>query len=119
MKRLILGILVICLFFCLTKNAFADSEDTYINIYTVGSSSSELKKTTFGWDEKPWLFLELPDIVYNWVEAYSPAFGIDPVINQGSKIWLSFSDERWADFKEEGDWLISSAALFLLGGGHC
>lgn len=122
MKK-ILSILGICVFLCLTKNAFAND---YTKIYTVGNSGSEVQKTTFGWDEKPWLFLDLPSAVYDWAAtvstwswsggaAHSTIPGTDLLNNVGNKVWLSFSDARWDSFKEQGSWLINPITILVSG----
>lgn len=112
------------MFLFMVKDAFADL--SYINAYTVNEIGSEVPKTVFNYDEKPWLFLQIPHVMFDWkvsvstwswdgMASYTLNPGDDVVFDGGEKIWMAFSDQRWNDFKEEGEWVVSPVSILFEG----
>jgi len=105
------------------NNTFANVN--YSQMFTVGSSGSTKPKASFSPNEKPTLYLKLPDTTYDfsftetdwdWLgdegNSHSPA----PVSQAGSDIWVSFSDEQWTQFNREGEWHIDSISTLFDNG---
>lgn len=139
MKKIALFLIGSLMFFLAVGNVYA--KEDYVSAYTVGANGSEVQKDVFSWNEKPWLFLELPDIeyqlsttvsVWDWLgdnngngggngnkkgQNYITTPDLDPLAQDGNKIWLSFSDQRWNEFKQKGAWLINPISV-LLHGNH-
>ncbi len=99
--------------------AFASSFD---EIYTVGDKYETTEKSVFGWDEKPWLYIKLPDIGYEFDKTKS--FWWDPKgdddesdkhksnlikrEDSDNEMWLSFKDNTWLKIREVGEWEIKA-----------
>lgn len=104
--------------------AFADA--SYDRVYTVASNGSDVKKTDFDLGQKPWLFLELPDVtVYEWMatvytynhngSSYTATPNTDPFFTDGDKIWLTLSDAKWFEIQGEGLWTVSLTSILVSG----
>lgn len=52
--------------FALVNSAFADFDA----IYTVGSGGSTTLKDSFGWNEHPWLYLDLPSSAWAYTVSW-------------------------------------------------
>jgi len=92
------------------------------NIYTTdyGSTTS---KTVFGWDETPWLYLQLPGdngfyaIATGWTSPSLPPdwYTINTTGNDQQDIWLSLSN--WSSIREVGQWNITAVYVQIPNSG--
>ncbi|MBU4305363.1 MAG: hypothetical protein KJ893_07065 [Candidatus Omnitrophica bacterium] len=114
-KRVIIFTMAVILL-CVTR-VFA-VEYSFENLYPVADKFVTTEKTSpFGWDEKPWIYIELPEVGYKhdvtklfWGD---PAGDGDSLFRKANlilrddnnrQIWVSFTDERWSNIKELGEW---------------
>jgi len=57
----------------------ASGTNNYETIYTVGSQGSTIQRITFGWNEIPWLYLNLPNSFSREYEV-TISWWSDPII---------------------------------------
>lgn len=109
--------------------AFALPIDFDYQIYTVGDKFETTEKSVFGWDEKPWLYIKLPDIGYEFDKTKSfwwDPKGVNDVSHKNksniikredsdNEMWLSFKDITWFNkLREVGEWEIkANSKLFF------
>ncbi len=123
MKSLTLVALVAVL---LTASSPAFSAETEpLSFYTVGNNLSSIAKSVFGFDETPWLYVQIPDQnngLKNWspfggsfwhFEDAFPAAGTDfqeGATNETREFWLSPSN--WFDIRQTGDWYVRGGYIY-------
>ncbi|MCK4947514.1 MAG: hypothetical protein KAS46_03960 [Candidatus Aureabacteria bacterium] len=140
--KLILGVFLF-LTLVFTNSAFSLEFD---DLYTVATDGSTTLKNTFGWNEQPWLYLNLPSPTMTFTVSWwnpdgtSSYYDDFELVTSGDKAWHSL--DNWSDVggpRQLGYWNLradfSSAdgtgtdtanftvtpepvnsALFLLGG---
>ena len=97
-------------------NVFA----AFDNIYTTGTYGGTDIKTTFGWDEKPWLYLKLPtsaDSTNIIGSAWTSPSGVISSVGDtlsGRTIWLGF--DTWNSIRTAGLWNVTANYSGYLGG---
>ena len=90
------------------------------DIYTTGSYGSTAIKTTFGWDEKPWLYLKFPassDFVNNIYSTWTDPHGVTNSVGDtlsGSQVWLGF--DTWNSIRTTGLWNVTANYSGYSGG---
>jgi len=94
-----------------TQAHAADLGFTQLHTVLTGSPN-ETQKTSFGFDETPYLFMELPESAADFTISYwqDPDFAITHDIDIGgssTKRWFSLDD--WEGKKKVGDWHIEAA----------
>ncbi len=115
-KKIALGLGLI-LAVLLASNSYA-SVNSY---YTTDAFGSVTKKTEFGWNETPWLYVDLNSAPIGGINSawgnpsghYYELFGEPSADN---KYWLSLSN--WNDVKKTGKWDIY-ADWQLVSNGYC
>lgn len=127
MKKLIFAVFGLFITFSQVNAAWALVQ--YDQIYTVGAQGSEDAKDTFGWNEKPWVFLQFPTGTHQYdSEEMFSEWSLGPEDNfyfdssedifykSGNKAWVAFSDTNWNAIKQHGEWEISSLTVFYKDG---
>ncbi len=114
-KRMVIS-LMLALFAlaAVTANAFASFDE----IYMVDSSGSTTSKGTFGWDETPWLYLNLPSAGWNvtgswWKDPDALYYFTGSSPSTDLEQWLTLSD--WASVRKIGDWNVNAAYFYSDG----
>jgi len=120
MKTFSLTLSVALLFTVLaSSNACAD----FSQFKMVGSAGSTVEKTTFDWNETPYLYVKLPrigvyaDINTDWLSPDTSIFESNksvvlPGILDSKSQWISLED--WNDVKQIGTWTVSGTYGYLL-----
>lgn len=130
MKKFVTLAFLLAAFACAT-NAFAVGL-SFEELYPVADKFSTDEQTTFGWDEKPWIYVKLPDIGYKFditgsfwrdpSEDGSSSLHLANLIkrdNSDNEIWFSFKDNYWFGTKksegirEAGEWDINVCSLIF------
>lgn len=124
-KILIKGITVFLFFtVILTTNVFAGFD----KIYMTDAYGSYTEKTSFNWNETPWLYVKLPLQKLNATSAFweGPlgSYYFTNSMGFGQKRWFSLDSGidsngnpvAWGDVKKLGAWNIN-AGYFYAGGG--
>ncbi|MFA5316950.1 MAG: hypothetical protein WC369_05985, partial [Dehalococcoidales bacterium] len=78
-----LAAFVFCLFLVLAFETCLSEAYADFNVYTVASSGSTTEVTSFGYDETPWLYIDVPE--------FSGAQGIYPRLSV-SAVWIYQND---------------------------
>jgi len=111
------------------KNAFAEFNVLdYANMYMTSDAGSTDVRTTFEFNEKPWLYINfkegfespkdriggsLTDTTWTWDggEAKDQTF-TKFVMGNKNELWIAFSDSYWKNNMQiAGDWVISATSF--------
>lgn len=110
-----------CIVLITTASSFAD--DTFQNAFkVVGSYGSTTEKTSFGWNEKPYIYSRMPvagiaDFGSFWNDPENASraadvFGVT-LENDNQEVWYSFTDEQWftgtdeeLPYRKTGEWSV-------------
>ena len=120
------GIVIFFLGFVLSDSSFADgllngNSTGFEEIYTVDSYGSTTKKDIFGWDETPWLYLNLPgsgsgmSVSWSWWVSPTNDVYYNGTLTTQDEVWLSLNN--WNSVREVGNWTINSAYFYPTGEG--
>jgi len=123
------------LFLFLAFETFLTDAHADFYIKTVGASGSTNEKTVFGYDETPWLYVDVPD--FSGAQGVYPRLSVSAVwfyMDQGEETFVDvqgFEQEfypngfqnawikldSWDIFKQTGSWKISSSyTVYTLSG---
>jgi len=123
-KIIIAGCSLLILLAVSSKYVFASGPKDFSEIYPVDNKFSVSEKTTFGWGEKPWIYLQLPDSGYEYditksfwwdpVEGGSKRHQADLILRNDAQrqVWVSFTNAKWfgsdgnPGLREAGDWKV-------------
>lgn len=120
MKKLF-AVLTMCMALAGAANA-AFADETYFNAYSTDYGSTT-QKTTFAYNEQPWIFLQLTDGALTeslgtistdskWISPSGATFSVNQ-INTTNGFWISSTDAAWfgsgstTGYREVGDWTVT------------
>lgn len=105
--------IILSIFVAFSVPAFAAGQFT--EIYTTGSNGGTAPKSTFGWNETPWLYLKLPNPGLNvssawWQSPNSKYYFTSTEPNNNQERWLTLNN--WNDVKSSGPWSIDASYFY-------
>ncbi|MFA5164881.1 MAG: PEP-CTERM sorting domain-containing protein [Candidatus Omnitrophota bacterium] len=125
--------IVFCLFLVLSFDTFLSVAHADFNVYTVANSGSISPKTSFSYDEIPWLYIEVPGfsgypgmyprmtISAGWMYQGEPpsitvnGFDQEFYPNGFQNTWIQLSE--WDSVKQVGAWDIAATySIYTLNG---
>lgn len=126
-KKIIVTAGIACLSILVSLNsAFAISG--FEEIFTTDSFESHTPKVNFGWNETPWLYLNLPSADFNasasfWNDPEGESFLVSAFSND-DEYWLSLDNGwdssgapvNWSEVRRMGQWNVYASFLYATGG---
>jgi len=119
-KTTLMIIAVLFVMLAFTTPASADITD-FLAIFTTDSYGSTTPKTSFGWNETPWLYVKLTSAALNVTSSWWLNPSLNPlasVIESGARdeFWLTpvdqYGNSIWDSIKALGTWTINAEAHF-------
>ena len=118
MERKTLGFISAVLFGFLASSPASYATDDLYSLYPVGGSGNAVEKNVFTFDERPFLYVHLPESRLNFVSSFWNAPNGDfhfashgPSVDQD--IWLTLSN--WETARALGTWNVNAGYLFAEG----
>ncbi|MFA5095025.1 MAG: PEP-CTERM sorting domain-containing protein [Candidatus Omnitrophota bacterium] len=126
---------IVFLFLFLAFETFLTDAHADFNVKTVGSSGSTIEKTVFGYDETPWLYVNVPGFsgaqgmyprlsvsaawfhIDNGEETFEDVQGFDQEFypNGFQNTWIKL--DAWDALKQSGDWKVYGGyTIYTLNG---
>jgi len=132
MGRKLSGI-VFCLFLVLAFDTFLPVAHADFNVYTVANSGSTQAKSSFGYNETPWLYIDVPEFAgaQGFYPTLTVSAGWTPQSNPGSISVVGFNQElypngfqdtwiqlaEWDTVKQVGLWdIYANYSVYTLNG---
>ncbi len=125
--------IVFCLFLVLSFDTFLSVAHADFNVYTVANSGSTSPKTSFGYNETPWLYIDVPE--YAGAQGFYPTLTVSagwaPQSNPSSISVVGFNQElypygfqdswiqldEWDTVKQVGLWdIYANFSIYTLNG---
>lgn len=118
--KLIKGLIGVLFVFVLMGGAYAQSN--FDNLFMTDGFSSVTQKTSFGWDETPWLYMRLPHPGMYLTEFVLTKHSGEEFFNSltprtdprtdilNPEEWFQLNS--WNDIKDEGEWHISARFFY-------
>ena len=125
MKNLLILCFAASILLCVSSSR-ALAHDDYELFYTTAAKFDDTPQSVFSWDQKPWVyikFLEDGDLNHGVKEKSKTSLeftwdsndpGTDPDKDfykffnaKKNEVWISFSDHKWDNIKEVGDWNVA------------
>jgi len=104
-------IIAVLVLFCVPLLAHDATAQAFDVMYMTASSGSHTQKTSFGWDETPWLYVNLPAsgganvTTSSWFDSDSVQY--DTFISGDTdEWWISLSN--WNTVKKMGQWDVNT-----------
>ena len=112
-KLLLAGFVVFGVF--LSINSAYAAIDSF---YTTGNTGDSVQKSTFAWDETPWLYIKLSNSIKHftstwWNDPSGNSYDANLPTSNASTQWLSLPD--WNSVKTTGKWEINGNAFYPKG----
>lgn len=125
-RKLVLILAV--LFMAFAGNACANgTSGGFDEIYMTDHYGGTDERSTFGWDDKPWLYLKLPAAgVAETNSTWTDPLGADSLTDENVsgliEVWLGF--DNWNEIRRAGLWHVNATYDFLYtsdpsGSGAC
>lgn len=88
------------------------------SVYMTSNSSTYDLRTSYDWNETPWLYMDLRDSIFNvtgtsWIDPDNDTTIFNYGENSSNEVWISLSN--WNTIKKAGDWNVFTYSAYVDG----